>query len=266
MFNFSCSHQVISCVTTPDDASTFPLTSFMYAELDNYIMLKECKEVPCPIAVSTSYASGFLALKSSADRSMGYVITAHHFCKARLNEAPPNADKLGHQFHVYDYFGRKHHAEYLLSDETTDVCVLIIKDVTEDLAIAKLALTLPKKGSRVYTISAPNGYFSPEAGLIFEGLYSGTLGAELLMTIPTESGSSGSPIFNQDGLVIGMTTSIPMRKHKTENNETVIEKISSSVCISASLYSLVSALNAASEIDDLIRVSATSTKSESHTR
>ena len=69
----------------------------------------------------------------------------------------------------------------------------------------KLAEAGPRPGERVYNLTAPLGIFNPEMVITFEGLFAGyNEKGYALYSLPTKPGSSGSPVFNSAGEVIGM--------------------------------------------------------------
>ena len=65
-----------------------------------------------------------------------------------------------------------------------------------------------------YNLAAPAGFFAKDMIPIFQGRYSGLHGAHDIYTIPATGGSSGSPIVNKKGELIGLifaTVPIVMR-------------------------------------------------------
>jgi tetratricopeptide (TPR) repeat protein len=113
-------------------------------------------------------------------------------------------------------------------DKILDVDRLIHQDKENDIVILKAkAVKLPivklgdfKKaniGEKIYVISNPKGL----ENTIYEGIVGGIreISSEkkvLLITAPISSGSSGSPVFNQNGNVIGIATFL-LAESKTLN-------------------------------------------------
>jgi hypothetical protein len=96
-----------------------------------------------------------------------------------------------------------------------DACVARIDGVY--VPPVKFSSKPPRYGARVYSLAAPLGLYSSEMLPKFEGFYSGSVYRtrkpspwvgyfdELdLYTIPTRGGSSGAPIFNENGEVVGI--------------------------------------------------------------
>mgnify|MGYP006234103609 FL=1 len=97
-----------------------------------------------------------------------------------------------------------------------DLCVLQIKGMQSD-QVVKMSDNPPIRGERSYVMAAPLGTFGSDLLPIFEGFYNGRtmnypppMGGERLpysvFTIPTKGGSSGSPILNSEGFLVGVTS------------------------------------------------------------
>ena len=70
-----------------------------------------------------------------------------------------------------------------------------------------LAPAGPLPGDRAYNTAAPLGIFAPEMAPLQEGLYNGDIKNRAFYSIPAIGGSSGSPIMNHKGELIGMVHS-----------------------------------------------------------
>ena len=258
ILNSSCAGSTISCngcmpSVSPGDATRVPRSSFVYIESDLYANDASCTE-NCELKVNTSYASGFFIYRSKSDTSTGFVMTADHLCQHR-DSTIEGMKNVKHAFVVYDYFGKKHDASHYFSSANVDVCVLIITDMSDDATVAELADTLPMIGSRAYSVSAPKGYFVPNAALIFEGLYSGNAGPKTFWTIPTEPGSSGAPIFDASGYVVSMIIGVPVVRLKGPTGDVTSVRITPSLCIAESLDALKTTLNSIESMDQVFGLS-----------
>lgn len=192
-----------------------PLKSFVQVKIIAKATITSCPEdyVGCEIGEkieSPSLASGVIL-------ENGQILTAGHVCismtttegKAIMYESlqlngdnqPEGTIKILNR--AVDYDGNMHPVEVDMIDVNTDLCLLDAPSV--NISGVKLANQMPHQGSKVYTISAPSGVFSPGMSLIFDGYYAGEdLEDDSYFTIPAAPGSSGSPIFNHQGELIGI--------------------------------------------------------------
>lgn len=103
---------------------------------------------------------------------------------------------------------------YLVVDEKRDIAVITL-DTPRKLKPLKLAAKLPRKGEPTIAIGAPKGLsFSASEGIVSairDGKELKEFGAEaegtwLQTSTPISGGSSGGPLLNENGVVIGMNT------------------------------------------------------------
>lgn len=137
------------------------------------------------------------------------VLTANHVCDP-LQAGMPLQTNLVRVKDVYieitGYYGGAYPAEILYSDIDYDLCLLKVEGTwAVPIAIANESVPV---GERVYNMAAPTGFFSPGMVPLFEGFSSGNLGPlgyqDTIYTIPTKGGSSGSPVLNSEGEIIGV--------------------------------------------------------------
>lgn len=88
-----------------------------------------------------------------------------------------------------------------------DLCLLKIEGKYE--SESKISKKIPKIGDLIYNIAIPEGIQFKDTLPIFTGIYSGTYESDdsnysYLLSIPASQGSSGSPVFNSSGEIIGI--------------------------------------------------------------
>ena len=176
----------------------------------------ECKDV----GAATVSGSGFL-IASHGNQSYG--ITAGHLC---IQGPPPGAifedgstPQVLQRIEVLSLNSViPISAQVLNIDASLDLCLLQISSPARQ--VIELSPEPPKRGERAFTMAAPLGTFDSAGGMLltFDGYYSGATLANPLAaygsqptlfdayTIPSQHGSSGSPIMNERGQLIGVTS------------------------------------------------------------
>ena len=165
------------------------------------------------------------------------VLTADHVChetnRFSASDVPPNIMESFRQqsgisgpvelvitkkvLTLLDNNGTKYttKSDPVLRNPRADICII---QSSINRSSVRLAGNEPSYGERVYNISAPYGMMFPnEAGgavYITEGLYAGVMKMSSNMTnrnmytIWTAPGSSGSPVLNDQGELVGLVSSI----------------------------------------------------------
>jgi len=135
-----------------------------------------------------SQGSGFIV------RADGAVITNYHVISNAVDIKVKAGDK------VLDIEG------LILTDKENDIVILKIKG--EKLPTVKLGdIEKANIGEKVYVISSPKGLENTISEGILSGIREITDKRKILqITAPVSSGSSGGPVFNKNGEVIGIAT------------------------------------------------------------
>lgn len=185
-----------------------PFSAFM--SLISTIYVEEKIQNKTKIKTERATASGSIVMRSKIDDRFGYVLTAKHFCDHSLKET--KFPRISHEFKAYDFNGRAHRAllYYAAQEPWVDACVLLIKTMDQHIEIAAPSLEGILLGERVFNMAAPGGYHTAGTVLLFEGFYSGGLKQAAWFTIPIAMGSSGSPILNKKGELVGMIWGYPL--------------------------------------------------------
>jgi len=163
-----------------------------------------------------SAASGFII---GHDREITLVATSAHVCTIRFgnqinyfirdySKYDPNWElEEKSSFILNDYKGKVYRAIPIDYDLKADICILGTTSIPlPALSISKLK---PLIGEKYYNIAAPMGLWSEKMIPLFEGYYLGTMKIRSerkyshVFSIPTKGGSSGSPILNKYGEVVG---------------------------------------------------------------
>lgn len=184
-------------------SSVLPLESFVKVEVILFAkpageQFKDDK----PIELGAAVGSGTIIKKTNFG---SYVLTAGHVCEIDIPTMPPGypETKFFGKHKIYDFDNNPYDATVYKISNSIDACLLYVDKLRGRRAI-KMKNDHPEVADMVYNIAAPAGYFGAEMVPIFQGRYSGTKDNFDVYTIPATGGSSGSPIINDRGYLIGM--------------------------------------------------------------
>lgn len=110
--------------------------------------------------------------------------------------------------HVKNIDNKKYKIKKVLkSIEESDLCLIEVEGNYKNTS--NIAKRKPKIGDVIYNIAVPQGIQFKNSLPIFTGIFSGKYQTEnqeesYLLSIPASQGSSGSPVFNQEGEIIGI--------------------------------------------------------------
>ena len=184
--------------------SILPRESFVKIEVT--VKITECPKVhegECIQDLGKAHASGAVVKRTPKG---SYILTADHVCDTD-DQIPLflvlQNYKVKGVFDAIDIDERKIEAVVHAQSDKIDACILFAKDLTDRKAIP-LKGRSPDITDTAYNIAAPGGFFGRNMVPIFEGRYSGMYNEHDIYTIPAMGGSSGSPIIDVDGNLIGM--------------------------------------------------------------
>ena len=193
-------------------------TLLVELEVDLVICIEETGDC-FPEKIFSATGTGVLVHKTD---STSLIYTAGHICDMRtLPKLPPAYNTItfdyGLRFAVNDTeMQRYSKIERYYVDESSDSCILQLDEVIpyEPLKIAKDA---PAYGHKYYNTGAPSGIFEKGSVIVAEGLYSGLFktntmyGVEMAdaYSFGVTGGSSGSPVVDGDGALVGIVFSFP---------------------------------------------------------
>jgi len=163
---------------------------------------EHCHEGECLAYKTRSTASGSIV---SHDWKT-YILTAGHVCDKEYIEDNVRVDGLTITYYVLDTNGISHKAKVYRLDRANDLCIL----ETNRLGFLPIRVRNfgPAYGDKLYNLAAPAGLMQRGFLPILEGRYSGITESAMVFTIPAMGGSSGSPIFDEQGRLVGMIMSV----------------------------------------------------------
>ena len=154
-----------------------------------------------------------------------YILTTGHSCDPGviLNDLGGEA-KVKQTTYIIDINGVKHDTKTINFNSKQDKCILY-SDSLKKAPVKIERNDAPIWGDLIYNVAAPVGMFNIKTVPVLEGRYSGHKWGFSLYTVPVIGGSSGSPLFNERGKLVGMIHSVHRRFHHLSFGPTHTELI-----------------------------------------
>lgn len=158
--------------------------------------------------IAESVASGIIVGQTQFETR---VLTARHVCNdAGVEDMLPDQVKpIRISGAVIDVMNSQHSVSTVAMDSIYDICLMLVTKIEQPAV--EISPVAPLRGEKVFNIAAPLGISDGKAVLLFEGYYAGETFSPTvhspasLYSIPTQHGSSGSAILNEDGELVGIT-------------------------------------------------------------
>ena len=236
-----------ACVNQMDHVSTLrQYDAFAYMQVEtNIIVAYGCLDAEnknsCTFITTQphkSNASGVVVMNSKTRQGRQYVMTAAHVCESAVNnESNLRAALLRQSSFIVDRFmysstiliknssGREFPGKVVVLMPQQDLCIVAVEGMK--IIPVNVAHTQVKQGEKIWNLAAPLGIWQPGLQNKFEGYYAGhyvcdeetretfPIKCELgipawsVFDLPATHGSSGSPIFNSRGELIGIVSMVP---------------------------------------------------------
>ena len=162
----------------------------------------------CGTSELLSMASGAVVLYNHKKA----VLTAAHVCDQRSLEAFISSRNGNIFLKAIDRDNKEYIINILKYDINSDICLL--KSVSGDLpSYIKISSKKPEYGETVYNLAGPLGIIQGEMVPAYHGQFFGVSDGRAFYSIPAIGGSSGSPILNVKGELIGMIHSVHYKFH-----------------------------------------------------
>lgn len=197
--------------------SITPRESFvkMLAVVEARVCTEEVEKAAsmCQSHKMRAFASGVII---SRNENGSKILTAGHVCDTSdLTSGAPDLPNTKVTFDIKILAspenGEMFETEIIRIDTSIDSCLLHAKSMKRWKPI-RIRKNPVKHGEILYNIASPLGVATPEMVPILSGHYSGDVSfTRSAYTIPAAPGSSGSPIFDRRGHLVGMIHSVYIR-------------------------------------------------------
>ena len=191
-----------SCATQVSVLTNIRTARKSFVKVEAWVGVCNIEENTCTVPELYSMGSGAVVFYANKKA----ILTAAHVCDlgkaARENKVILKA---------VDREGKVYETHILKINAKADICLLNAPLV--QAPALRMATKKPEYGERVFNISSPLGMSSGDMVPVFQGLYFGEDRGYAHYSIPTIGGSSGSPILNSRGELVGMIHSVHYRFH-----------------------------------------------------
>ena len=203
-----CLTLLSSCATQTNIIKSLETTKKSILKIETWVSLSDCDEktTTCPEDQILSTGTGSVILHNNKK----HVLTAAHIC---IQKTPMPGMNVRFYFKAIDQNSKKYIIRIINHDERADICLLESVSGELEPAYIPLAFKNLEYGERVFNLAAPMGIIEEGMVPIFEGRYFGKHDGNAFFGMPAIGGSSGSPIVNFKGELVGMVHSVHYRFH-----------------------------------------------------
>jgi len=217
---------LLSCASAPDsskcctDKKEAPIITehnenfnFSKKEMSKSMVLIELSIFDNKTKVAENTGSGVVV---AHDDISTLILTAKHVCippsyiVETVKQRSDNPKLVKEKLSVMDRTETMHPAMAYVAAVDFDVCLIQIPKI--DVREVPFSAKVPQIGDPIFNISAPYGHYGKSLAPMFKGYYSGNVmrayGMVDIYSISVNAGSSGSPLLNSSGEIVGVVSAI----------------------------------------------------------
>ena len=180
-------------------------------KIETWARIGPCEEgsMTCPEYELLSMGSGAVVLYDNKKT----VLTAAHVCKQYKFESFLRKEKGDFYLKAIDRNNKEYIIKIIKFDTKTDLCLLESTSGPLEAGYIKISQKKPEYGELTYNLAGPMGIIQGGMVPIFEGRFFGNSEGSAFYSTPAIGGSSGSPVLNAKGELVGMIHSVHHRFH-----------------------------------------------------
>lgn len=216
---------LFSCANMPEIKKDFEWPRDTFVKYEAYTYRQECTPAdpdnlksPCYKRVTGATGSASIVARSF---NGAYILTAAHMCDRSdvikrydaIDEELGNGKNKYLQKHfVLDIDAFKYNVKVVGFDWELDSCIVFAWGLFGPAL--EIAMSEPKIGEKIYNFAAPAGFFKKNLMPLFDGYFVGHWDSNTsVYTLPVIGGSSGSPVVNDQGQLVGLVYARHNRFH-----------------------------------------------------
>ena len=200
-----------SCFTSSSRKKTI-FFSGTFLKIEKIVKITACKPKNPKHCITRQFGSSASSFVVGHKGNKTYIMTSAHVCATNYG---PLAHLPGFEAHE-TFYGiteemQKHMYQIESIDHGADLCIVSTKRFKAKRF--KIGKQNPERGERIYNIASPIGVFEKNLVPLFEGYYMGQAYNRSVISLPATGGSSGSPILDSTGRVIGVVSAVTRDFH-----------------------------------------------------
>ena len=199
---------ISSCATQTNVIKSLSNVKNSILKIETWASLGDCDETITSCAEDQMMSTGTGAVVLHNNKK--HVLTAAHIC---IQKPHIPGMKIDYYFKAIDQNSKTYVIEMINYDTKSDICLLRSVSGHLEPSFIPISKKSLEYGEHVFNLAAPMGIIEEDMVPVLEGRYFGNHDGDAYFSIPAIGGSSGSPIVNIKGELVGMVHSVHYRFH-----------------------------------------------------